>query len=227
MATVAHSFLSPGQAQYREIEAQPPRYEYDPRRAAQMIEGLGYTRGADGAWRDPTGGGLEVEIRSGPEDQAANPAAAIADYWQRIGVGTYTLRATPRLAQDPEASATFPGFNVGSNPNDVAGLRGLHSSRARLPENGFQAPVPRNDSRYMNPELDSLVDGYFKTIPVQDRVAVLGRIVRHVAEQLPVVGIYYNPTPDGYGNRLVNVTSTWAQGSNPGWNAHEDRKSVV
>jgi len=36
----------------------------------------------------------------------------------------------------------------------------------------------------MNPELDSLVDAYFRTILEPERIAVLGRIVRHVAEQL-------------------------------------------
>jgi len=65
VAPVAHSFLPPGQAEYREVEAQLPRYEYEPRRATQMIEALGYTRGADGALRDQTGQRLEIEIRTG------------------------------------------------------------------------------------------------------------------------------------------------------------------
>ena len=220
---VAHSYMNPGQAEYREIEAQLPHYEYDPRRAAQLIEGLGYSRGPDGSFRDQTGQRLEVEIRSGPQDSAANAAAAIADSWQRVGIGGSAVRATGRLAQDPEAQAAFPGLFIFAGPKDLA-VRGLHSSRARLPENSFQMPTPVNQSRYMNAELDGLIDAYFQTIPVPERIAVLGRIIRHVAEQLPVMGTYYSGQPDAFANRLINVsprTTGGLAGTNPAWNAHE------
>ena len=223
IAPVAHSYLNPGQTQYREIEAQLPRYEYDPRRAASLIESLGYTRGADGAFRDQTGQRLQVEIVSAPVDSAANAAAAIADSWQRVGIGASTVRQTPARAQDPEAEFAFPGFFINGQPKDVAGLLSLHSSRARLPENNFQAPGA-NWSRYMTAELDGLIDAYFRTIPVPERISVLGRIIRHVAEQLPVMGTYYSGTPDAFANRLVNVSTRWAgaaAGTNPAWNAHE------
>ena len=76
----------------------------------------------------------------------------------------------------------------------------------------------------MNAGLDGLIDAYFRTIPVPERISVLGRIIRHVAEQLPVLGTYYSGAPDAFANRLVNVTPKWAgaaAGTNPSWNAHE------
>ena len=82
---------------------------------------------------------------------------------------------------------------------------------------------PANNSRYMNAELDGLIDAYFRTIPVQERISGLGRIIRHVAEQLPVMGIYYSGRPDGFATRLINVSARWSAstGTNPAWNAHE------
>jgi len=223
VAPVAHSYLHPDQPAYREIEAQLPRYEYDPRRAAQLIEGLGYSRGPDGSLRDQTGQRLEVEILSNPADSAFNAAAAIGDSWQRVGIGTSIVRETPRLAQDPEARAAFPGFLLGMGSKDIGGLWGLHSSRARLPENSFQASGTPNRSRYMNAELDGLIEAYFRTMPVPERISVLGRIIRHVAEQLPEMGLYYDGQPDAFANRLVNVSpqSKGILGTNPAWNAHE------
>lgn len=137
----------------------------------------------------------EVPILNGP---------AWANYWQQIGLSTSTLRETPRLAQDLEAKASFPGFSVELTPRDVSGLRQLHSSRARLPENAFQAS-PVNVSRYMNSQLDNLIDSYFRTIPEPERIVVLGRIIRHIAEQLPVMGIYHDARPDAFSYRLINV----------------------
>jgi len=146
----------------------------------------------------------------------------IADSWQRIGLGgTTAVRATGRLGQDPEAQATFPGFMIQNSASGVPGLRRLHSANVRLPENSFQVGGSENVSRYMNPELDGLIDAYFRTIPLADRIAVMGRILRHVAEQLPVMGIYYNPAPDAFGNRLLNIGIARAFGSVPSWNAHE------
>jgi peptide/nickel transport system substrate-binding protein len=220
---VAHSFLDPGQAAYREIEAAIPWYEYDPRRAAQLLEGLGYSRRADGFLHNQAGQRLEVEIVTVAAAAAANAGTAVADYWQRVGVGASSERLTPRLAEDPEALAAFPGFYIATQPKDLDGLWSLHSSRARLPENRFQAPAPPNISRYMNAEVDGLVASYFRTLAVPERIAVLGRIVHHVADQLPVMGIMYAARPDGFANRLINVStrSRGNFGTNPAWNAHE------
>jgi hypothetical protein len=60
--------------------------------------------------------------------------------------------------------------------------------------------------------------------PTPERISVLGRIILHVAEQLPVMGTYYDGLPDGFANRLVNVSTRaagGASGTHPAWNAHE------
>lgn len=44
-----------------------------------------------------------------------------------------------------------------------SGLRFLHSSETRLPINNFRGAGLGNTSRYMNPELDSLLESYLKT----------------------------------------------------------------
>jgi len=106
-----------------------------------------------------------------------------------------------------------PGFYIGPQGKDVAGLVFLHSSRARLPENSFQVGGGANSSRYMNAELDGLIDAYFRTIPMPERVSVLGRIIRHMAEQVPVMGLYCSGAPYAFANRLSNVSTRDAGGS--------------
>jgi ABC-type transport system substrate-binding protein len=105
-------------------------------------------------------------------------------------------------------------------PNDVAALRNLHSSQARLPSNNFRVAGSGNRSRYVNPEFDALLTTYFATVPEPARIQALGDIIRHMSDQLTTVGIYYNPRPGAVANRLLNVSQEWVA-QYITWNAHE------
>ncbi|MBM2813227.1 MAG: hypothetical protein HW416_3986, partial [Chloroflexi bacterium] len=189
MSPVAHSRLSPNQAAYRDIEAALPRYDYDPTRAAQFLEARGYRKGPDGTYRDEASRRLELEVRSSTGDLTAKPASAIADSWKRLGVDTTAVPISPQQFQDQQYVATFPAFAVFGSGSDVPGLRFLHSSHTRLPSNSFRIAGPGNQSRYMNAEFDALVETYFKTVPLPERIQALGQIIGHQADQVTVVGL--------------------------------------
>jgi len=48
LTAVAHSRLHPSEPEHKEIAAGIPHYDYEPRRALQLVEALGYARGTDG-----------------------------------------------------------------------------------------------------------------------------------------------------------------------------------
>src|SRR5207247_4617505 len=50
LSSVAHSLYGPHNVEYPAIESSIVKYDYDPRRAAQLIEELGYTKGPDGIY---------------------------------------------------------------------------------------------------------------------------------------------------------------------------------
>ncbi len=79
--------------------------------------------------------------------------------------------------------ATFPVFQIFGGPLDGNGLRLLHSSQTRLPSNNFRIGGTGNRRRYMSAEFDALLDTYFKTVPVPERIQALGQIIRHMAGQ--------------------------------------------
>jgi peptide/nickel transport system substrate-binding protein len=185
-----------------------------------MIEGLGYSKGADGFYQDASGQRLSVELRTTAVNQLQiSTQAAIADSWQRLGVGVDQVVVPTQRQNDFEYRATYPAFEVlVGTPNDLDGIGGFHSSKARLPENNF---VGSTHSRYMNPELDSLIDRYFVTIPTQERMQLLGGIMSHMAEALAVMPLFYTPGPVLVANRVVGPTATKAPESSILWNVHE------
>jgi peptide/nickel transport system substrate-binding protein len=215
---VAHAFLDPNGALYRAVEPRIVRYPYDLRAATQAIEELGYRQGADAGLVDGAGQPLGLEIRaSAGRDLNEKTVLAVADNWKRIGIATEPVVMPQQRLRDREYVQTFPGFFAANQPNDLASLNRHRSSQAPLPENNY---IGNNNARYQSPEYDALVDRFFSTIPAAERTAVLGDIVHHMTDQLPLLGLFYNSQPMMIGNRLVNVTGRRGEGTET-WNAHE------
>jgi len=219
LVPVAHSILSPGQAQYRELEERNVvRYEYDPRRAEQLVQGIGYTRGSDGTFRDPAGQRLSLEFRTITTDINQKTMLAVADYWQKVGIATETVVIPTQRATDLEYRANFPAVELLRQPDDVRGMTRLHGTEARTADRGYTGT---NNSRYVNAEFDALLDRYLTTIPRQERLQVIGQIVHHISDQLPAMGLFYDGQPALIANRLMNVGPGPGEFATQAWNAHE------
>lgn len=219
LTEVSHTYVMPNSPAYPMIERAVVRYDYDPRRAAQMIERLGYTRGTDGVFRDGSGQRLQVEIRStAEEDMHRKMNLAVGDFWQRIGVGYEPLFLTRAQSRDREMAATFPGFRIGTTPSQVDRIgQYMYGPQTPLPENGF---VGGNTVRYMNPQYDALLDRFNTTIPVRERMAVLAEVVRHQTENLIELPLTTYADPLLVGPRVRNVLSPSEDNTTVAWSAH-------
>lgn len=217
LAQVADSIIIPNEPEFQDVARSVTRYAHDPRRAGQLVESLGYTRGADGILRDPSGERLSVELRTVRHDLYEKALLSVGDYLQRVGIGFEPNIVPPPRVQDREYRATFPGFEVIENPNDFPSLVRLRLSETPLPENRFTG---RNRVRYVNPEFDALLERYFTTIPMRERAQVAGQIVSHMTDQLVWMGLFHQAEPTMIANRLINVTARH-EGSVQSWNAHE------
>jgi peptide/nickel transport system substrate-binding protein len=215
-ATVAHTPLVPSEPEYAEVAASVVRFEYDPRRAGQIIEGLGYTRAADGFFRDENGQRLTIEARTNAGDDLKDKLLfTSADDWQRAGIGVETFIVPRQAATDREFRSTYPGFDLVRQPFEP--LR-YHSSEAPLPTNRWAGA---NRGRYMNPELDALIDPYYVTIARPERMRILGQILHHMSERAVILGTLYGQEPILLSNRLINVAAAQPQRAVDSWNAHE------
>lgn len=216
--TVAHSFLNPQSPIYQQVQGSIVRHEYDARRAMQLIEALGYRRGSGGSYQDPTGEPLSLEIRAGEGIQInVSTMLAVAEYWRQIGVGSETLVVPRQQARDFEYAATRSGFEMTTTSSDMRFPPRLHSRQVPRLETRFQGS---NNSNYMNPDFDALIDKYLVTIPMPERIEVIRGIVRHLTENLVAMGMFYDVRPALVGNRLVNVAVPGSESPSISWNAH-------
>ena len=216
LTPVAHNVVRPTDADYEATQSSVVRYEYDPAQAIQMITNIGYTRASDGLFRNSSAQSLIVEAWA-TDQTAIQPKAllSVADYWRRVGVGVETNVVPNQRVADREYRNTRPAFEVLSS--SAGSFTVFHSSQVPLPQNSFTG---NNRSRYANPELDALIDQYFRTIPRVERAQIVGRIVHELTDQVAVIGIAFSTSHGFIGQRLVNVHARGTR-STEGWNAHE------
>jgi peptide/nickel transport system substrate-binding protein len=202
---VAHSYVGPAQPEYKDAESSIVRYDYDLRRAMQMIEALGFAKGPDGIYRDASNERLSVEIRTTSGDDLRDKLLfALGDEWPKIGVAVEPVIIPRQRADDREYRAARPAFEIVRQPNDLSegALTRLMSAEAALPENNFRG---QNRVRYMNPEYDALVDRYLVTVPMTERIEVVRQLVRHISENVPILGLLYDAEPILVANRVPGV----------------------
>jgi peptide/nickel transport system substrate-binding protein len=221
-SSVTHTFLAPDSAEYREVEGSIIRYPYDPQRATQMVESLGYTKGQDGFFVDAMGQRLVVPMQTTTRSEI-NPKMllAVGDYWKQIGVDVDPFFVPIQRIADRELRATFPAFEVlGAGDIGVSSesLRRYHSASTPLPENRFQ--VTGNNPRYRNRELDSLIEQYVVTIPRPERMRLLAGIVHHLSDQIPSLGLFYVVDTTIHSRRIQGVTGR-SERATQAWNVHE------
>lgn len=201
---VSHLIVSRAMPEYDAVEAAAVRYEYDPRKAAQMLEEIGLRRGADGLYQEASGQRLSFDIRgleSDPQERV-RATVVVADYWKRLGLDVSPFLVPPQQASDRQYISEFPTFFLSACTSTYDRVTNcFHSSQARTERTRFNGP---NRSRYMNPELDALLEKFITTIPLQERVQPLREAIRIETEQAIWMGLFRGAYNTLISNRLGN-----------------------
>ena len=206
LAPVAHSVYVPSDPMHQATLSQVVKYDYDPRRAAQLIEGLGYRKGTDGTYVDASTQRLISEVRTtGDIETTVKQMFAIQDYWNRLGVATEAVTIPPQRQQDREYRSTFCCFEVLQGGHGENGLIARRMAGARTPENGWRGAAPTNYSNYVNEEHDALIARYLTTIPMDERTRVAGQILHQLTDQVLMMPMYYIARPTVVRNGLTGT----------------------
>lgn len=208
--------IAPTEPEWPFVEPHIVKYQFDPRRSAEMIDALGYRKGADGMYVDSAGRPLSIQIMATQDDSNAKPQAAILDMWKRIGITPDLEAVTQQNQRDLAYRANFRSFSlqsgVGFGPD---GANALLSREARTAEKNY---IGGNYIRWMNPETDALVEKYFTTIPFNERMQVLAQIHRFATDNLLWFPLYLRVLPTMNNKKFTGITPV-GQG-NQWWNAH-------
>lgn len=223
-ALAAELWIPPSDRRYQLIASGVPRYQYSVDRAAGALREAGWRRDGNDGVLVNRGERLEMELSSTAEWYST--AALVGDYWRQQGVMVKENVISLGTVFDRAGRSTYPGAELAGA---MAGLPFLDSrlrtSNAPGSDNGFAGV---NRGHYASPVMDSLLDRVWGALDPTARDGAENRIARQVAEDLPIIGLYFYPTMTLIRGEVRNVVPPDALPpvARPmlTWNVHEWQK---
>jgi peptide/nickel transport system substrate-binding protein len=218
MGSTADTLVLPQVEYFAELDRAITKYAYDPRRAEQLLQAVGYTRGGDGFLVHPTEGrfATEIAVAAGARNEAE--VAVIADGLRRQGIDA-SIRVIPRAqVTEPFIFAHFPGVLNGSwNSATIPPVQRLRQSEIATPENRGRGA---NYSGWVHPEAERLINLYETTLERAERNRHTIQLLKLVSEEVPIYALYYNLEFVAHTSNLRGP-AVGASTDGSAWNIHE------
>jgi peptide/nickel transport system substrate-binding protein len=218
LGAVADTFVLPQVEYFATLDRMVVKYPHDLRRAEQLMNDAGYTKGTDGIFTSATDGRFALEVAVAQGARNDTEVAVAADGLKRAGIDS-SIRIIPRAQiTEPWVLAHFPGVLIGSHnrasqpPLDRMRVAELATAESR----GRGA----NYSGWNNREAERLIGAYETALDRTERTQHVSNLLRLVSEEVPILPLYYNleflAHAGGLRGPVVAVTSDAAT-----WNLHE------
>ena len=186
---VAHSYVAETRP---EFDPGTPRYPYDPKKAAQLLDEAGFKTIRDGYRHNAEGKRLSLELATTGGNRVRELVQQVLQsQWKQIGIEIRLRAEPPRVfsantlnKRGLEAMAMYAWI---SSPQSVPRSM-LHSQEIPTEANGW---VGQNYPAYRNPAMDKVLDALEGELDVGKRRALWGEFQRLYATELPVLPLFF------------------------------------
>jgi peptide/nickel transport system substrate-binding protein len=190
---------------YKKIDPVIAKYPFDVRRSEQLLNEAGWTRGADGMFRDASGKTLDVPVWA-TADRIQEPTI-VADYWKRAGINGSAFAVPLNLATNAEARVSFPAVNTSAHSAANDSIAAVNVSRNQTPtaQNRWTG---KNRGSYSNPGLDRLYDLTLTTLDSAKREDYIVDLERVFSADVAQLILYYVARPAAARSSVQGVVPT-------------------
>jgi peptide/nickel transport system substrate-binding protein len=216
----ADYYVPPEEATYKLAEQRGlPKYPYDLARAERLMSEAGWTRGADRVFHNAAGQPLTIDVTpSGQGDNVAE-ATAIAGQWSASGFQSKPTPYPANLATEAagEVRHSIPGALLWPWNFTTSDPRTLTASEVGSASTRWRGS---NYGGYLNPAYDALYDQLASELDVSKRQETQLQMLKIIAEELPVIPLFYRATGLAMRKGVEGPTPTPPIQAGSAWNIH-------
>lgn len=211
---VSDTFIPPDDVKYDWVKDAIVRYDYDTRRASELLTAVGWQRGTDGNLVNAAGDRVTVPFRG--TATSVKQGAMIADYWKAAGVTVDLQTLSGAQQRDPQLNQTFPAFAAPSYPLTFQSTVGsLYRTECGSEANRWSA---RNRGCYQNADMDRVVDSLRSALDPTEQRRLYRDLVKMHIEELPLIPLYFNVQATLFREGVVGVRGDTRPRSSYMWN---------
>lgn len=204
--TVAHGSVNPLDPM---VDPEVPQWNFDPPRAAALLEAAGWTRAADGIRRNAAGERLAIELMTTAGNRAREAVQQVLQgMWRQAGIEARIRNEPPRvLFAETLSKRRFQGaalFAWVSAPESVP-RSNLHSEEIPTEARNWSG---QNYPGYRNPEMDALLEAIPQELDREKRRALWSRLQAIYAADLPALPLWFRADAHVWPQWLENVRPT-------------------
>ncbi len=215
---MGHTMVPSTATIYPQVDRTIAHYPYDPRRAEQLMNEVGYTKESDGFFTHPTYGRFNSEYKVLDSTNNVTEATILSDLWRRAGFNIQQAVFTPQQAADNEARATFVGLSStsGSGLTYPFAVATWHSSQIPTAQNRWRGS---NRSGWSNSEYDRLSDALATTLDRSARDQLIISALKILHDEVPYHTLYFGLGVLAYDRGLSGPRVTVPE-TNYSWDIH-------
>jgi peptide/nickel transport system substrate-binding protein len=173
-----------------------PRFDYDPARAAQLLDAAGYRRGSDGIR-------MHLIMKTSNVEEIRLLAAVLQQQLARVGIALELRSYEFATFYSDVTRGAFQMYSLRwIGGNEQPDIFSYAFSTARF------SPKGANRGHYSNSHLDALLDDAAASADTARRRANYVEAQQILARDLPAINLWYRDTIVVHNRRLSKVTPT-------------------
>ncbi|MSQ24287.1 MAG: peptide ABC transporter substrate-binding protein [Chloroflexi bacterium] len=223
---VADTLPIPADPLYKLVEQRGlSRYPYDLAQAQRLMGEGGWTRGADGLYRNASGQTFDiVASTSAVSDDSVRATLIVSGMWKAAGLNATSDSVPSTAPAEVGRRARSELHGVWSNVsvyNKATAMDEMQTSQIRVDNNGIA--IGRNSYRYSNPVFDRAFDKYYQALDPNQRMEARADVLKIVSDDVPFIPLFYafQTISQAVRKGVTGPGPLPGNQASSGWNMHE------
>jgi peptide/nickel transport system substrate-binding protein len=209
---ITEFMISPLTEYFAEVERATVKHPYDVRRAEQLMNEAGFSKGGDGTFASGSER-FSGELRGLAGAQQEQELAILGAGWRQFGLDFRESTIPTVQGQDGQLQATLPGLFAGGAGSGERNLTSYTTAAISRPENRWTG---RNFVGWSNAEYDRLSETFLRTLDRGERTQLIAEMARVFTTESPSVTMYFSVEVLAHGRGLsgpklvpAETATTW------------------